>query len=44
MKAFAMLLMINTVFSAPINSDGNQYFLLAGKIDFFYIPLNVELL
>ena len=28
MKVFAILLMIKTVFSAPINPDGNQQYLI----------------
>ena len=32
MKVFAILLMIKTVFSAPINPDGNQQYLILNLI------------
>ena len=32
MKVFAILLMIKTVFSAPINPDGNQQYLILNRI------------
>ena len=43
MKVLAILLMIKTVFSAPINPDGNQQFYFSiNLIDLLYSLVNIN--